>query len=63
MKVIRQVMFARESLFRRYWSAQNIDFEKDFMISAEIYLGAKDDGADGMALVFQAKDVHRVPSM
>lgn len=30
-------------------------------VSAEIYLGTKDDdGADGMALVFQAKDNHIV---
>lgn len=38
------------------WSAQKINFKENFKISAEIYLGSKGDGADGLALVFQAKD-------
>jgi len=38
------------------WSEQKIDFSQHFKINAEIYLGDKEDGADGLALVFQAKD-------
>ena len=42
------------------WTEQKIDFDENFRISAEIYLGTKDDGADGLALVFQAKGNHIV---
>lgn len=43
------------------WNEQKIDFNENFRISAEIYLGTKDDdGADGLALVFQMKDNHFV---
>ena len=42
------------------WTAQKIDFQENFRISAEIYLGTKDDGADGLALVFQAEGNHIV---
>ena len=42
------------------WSASEIDLNKNFTIKAEIYLGDKDGGADGMALVFQHKDNHLV---
>ena len=43
------------------WSDQKINFNESFTISAEIYLGTKDDdGADGLALVFQAKGNHIV---
>ncbi len=43
------------------WSDQKIDFNESFTINAEICLGTKDaDGADGMALVFQAKGNHIV---
>lgn len=34
------------------WTNQKISFREDFTITAEIYLG-KNDGADGIALVFQ----------
>lgn len=38
------------------WTKDKIDFKKNFRISAEIYLGTnQDEGADGMALVFQGK--------
>ena len=42
------------------WMERKIDFHEDFTISAEIYLGTKDDGADGLALVFQAEGNHIV---
>ncbi len=35
------------------WTQEKINFNEDFKISADIYLGTKDDGADGMAMVFQ----------
>ena len=42
------------------WTEHKIDFNENFRINAEIYLGTKDDGADGLALVFQAKGNHIV---
>ncbi len=36
------------------WTQEEIDFSQSFRISADIFLGSKDGGADGMALVFQA---------
>ncbi len=35
------------------WTQDKLNFNEDFKISAEVYLGTKDDGADGMAMVFQ----------
>lgn len=35
------------------WSTEKIDLSENVHIDAEIYLGDKDAGADGMALVFQ----------
>ena len=42
------------------WTEHKINFNKDFVISADVYLGTKEDGADGLALVFQGKDNHTV---
>jgi hypothetical protein len=37
------------------WTQDKFSFNETFKISADVYLGTKDDGADGMALVFQVK--------
>lgn len=42
------------------WSEQKFDFNENFAISAEMYLGTTNDGDDGLALVFQAKGNHIV---
>lgn len=42
------------------WSQARADFSEDFCLTAEVYLGADDSGADGMAFVIQPLDSERI---
>jgi hypothetical protein len=44
------------------WSQGRINLASDFCVSAEVYLGANDSGADGLALVLQSVNSNSVTS-